>query len=59
MNPVANAHTTAIASPEVRKRNRRWGLVLLLIVLLGAIAAPVVFQDHWWHSIGKVAQQTK
>lgn len=59
MQPITNAHTPAIASPEVTKRNRRWGLVLLLIVLLGAIAAPVVFQDHWWHSIGKVVQQAK
>lgn len=55
MKPVANARTTA----ETAKRNRRWGLVLLLIVLLGAIASPVVFQDHWWHSIGKIAQQSK
>lgn len=59
MNPVTNAHAPTVTSPETAKRNRRWGLVLLLIVLLGAIASPVVFQDHWWHSIGKVVQQSK
>lgn len=56
MNPVANAQAPAASSPRMAKRNRRWGLILLLIVLLGAVAAPVVFQDHWWHSIGTIVQ---
>ncbi len=40
----------------IRRRNRRWGLILLLIALVGLMTAPVLFRDHWWHSIGTIAQ---
>jgi hypothetical protein len=39
-----------------RRRNRRLGLILLLIALIGLMTAPVLFRNHWWHSIGTIAQ---